>query len=497
MNKFFGLLMCFVFLAVGCQKSFEVLPVAQIKQDLNDDLQNGRTVSELVSEEENGDKSGKGVQKPPLQTEQSRSSAQSLAVHDDLSIENFSSPAKSRSQRISLDLQQAEVAHVLRLLAEIGGRNLVLGDTVQGKVSLHVRDVEWSEVLAIVLRQKSLVKIEQGNILRILPANELEKERERILLNRKKDMEELARAADLTPLQTLYVPIRYAQAEELAKRLAPLLSKRGKITPDPRSNLLILCDSEAGVQNIKTALTYLDKPQRQVMIEARLVYATEIFQRNLGMKWGGKIVGDRSKYLSLLDKRFSGEIMLSGLNLFPNSSGFSLAGNVTKLGGDMLTLDMELQLGEQAHIAKIVSAPRIATLNNHQAKISQGIMIKVTTETGEGKAPSVEYKPAILLLEVRPQITPDNKLILDLHIQDDSKAAGEDIDTRSANTRLLVDDGQTIVLGGIQKVEDLEMEYAVPGLSKIPLLGWFFKNTKKERKKAELLVFIRPKILDE
>ena len=159
-------------------------------------------------------------------------------------------------------------------------------------------------------------------------------------------------------------------------------------------------------------------------------------------------------------------------------------------------LDLELQLGEQDHTAKTISAPRIATLDNHKARISQGIMIKVTTETGEGKAPAVEYKPAVLLLEVRPQITPDNKLILDLHIQDDAKTTGQDIDTRSATTRLLVDDGQTVVIGGIRKVEYQTRQYAVPGLSRIPGLGWLFRNSQQDRQEAELLVFIRPKILD-
>lgn len=403
---------------------------------------------------------------------------------------------KQPSQKICLDLQQAEVSHVLRLLADIGGRNLVLGDNVRGKISLHVRDVEWDEVLAIVLRQKSLARVEQGNILRILPAEELDRERQRIFLDRQKNVEEQARAAALTPLQTAYIPVHYAQAQDLANRLQPLLSARGKITPEPRTNLLILSDSPVNIKKIQTALTYLDRPQRQVMIEARLVYATEIFQRNLGLKWGARLPDEARGYLNILGSTYSRSLDLSGLNLFPNPGGFSLAGSVTKLGGDMFTLDLELQLGEQEHTAKTISAPRIATLNNHQARISQGIMIKVTTETGEGKAPVVEYKPAILLLEVRPQITPDNKLILELHIQDDAKTTGEDIDTRSATTRLLVDDGQTIVIGGIQKIEYQTRQHAVPGLSKIPGLSWLFKNNQQDRKKAELLVFIRPKILD-
>ncbi len=408
-------------------------------------------------------------------------------------------PAPSKvvpSKKISLDLQQAEVAHVLRLLADIGGRNLVLGDNVRGKISLHVRDVEWSEVLDIVLRQKALVKVEQGGILRILPAQDLDRERQRAFLERKKSVEEQAKAAALTPLQTTYVPVHYAQAKELARRLQPLLSARGKITPDPRTNLLIVSDCSDSIKKLQTALSYLDRPQRQVMIEARLVYATDIFQRNLGLKWGARLPDSARGYLNILGSTYSRTLELSGLNLFPNPGGFSLAGSMTKLGGDMLTLDLELQLGEQEHTAKTISAPRIATLNNHQARISQGIMIKVTTETGEGKAPAVEYKPAILLLEVRPQITPDNKLILDLHIQDDAKTTGQDIDTRSATTRLLVDDGQTIVIGGIQKVEYQNRQYAVPGLSKIPGLGWLFKNKQQDRQKAELLVFIRPKILD-
>ena len=240
--------------------------------------------------------------------------------------------------------------------------------------------------------------------------------------------------------------MHYAQADDLAKRLQPLLSARGKITPDPRTNLLIVSDSPVNIKKLQTALAYLDRPQRQVMIEARLVYATDIFQRNLGLKWDAHLPAESQRYLNILGSTYSRSLHLSGLNLFPNPGGFSLAGSVTRLG-DMFMLDLELQLGEQDHTAKTISAPRIATLDNHKARISQGIMIKVTTETGEGKAPAVEYKPAVLLLEVRPQITPDNKLILDLHIQDDAKTTGQDIDTRSATTRLLVDDGQTVVIG--------------------------------------------------
>lgn len=396
---------------------------------------------------------------------------------------------------ISIDLQDADIENVLRLLASIEDYNLIIDEGVSGKISLKLYNIPWDQALDLILLQKNLGVVIKGNIMRIATQEKLRQEREAI----QKAREEAQRAKEsmkrLEPLEREYIQINYTTAADLEPKVKSFLSERGKITADSRTNQLIVEDIRSRIEEIKSVIEKLDRPEKQVLIEARIVYATDDFKRALGLKWSFQNPGE---YYRLGDQYYK-EYGVSGIN-FPSSGplDFSVAGQIAKVTGENLfTLDAELKLAESQNIAKTVSSPRIVTLNNQQAEITQGTKIAVPTESESGGT-TVEYKDALLKLTVTPQITPDGKVILNLDISDDTPVAdgGGDIETKTAKTRLIVNDGETIVIGGVRKITDTKAQTRVPGLHKIPILGWLFKNDYKNISKQELLIFIRPKILD-
>ncbi|MDZ7760977.1 MAG: type IV pilus secretin PilQ [Desulfovermiculus sp.] len=403
---------------------------------------------------------------------------------------------------ISLNLQDADVEHVLRLLAEVGEYSLILDQSVSGTISLKLNHVPWDQVLDLVLQQKDLGMVKRGNILRIAPADELEKEQERIINSRKAALE--ARKAahearqseqEMAPLRTAYIQINYAKAAELQPNLEKFLSERGEIGHDSKTNQIIISDTEQAIDRIRGVVRKLDRAERQVLIEARLVYATDEFQRSLGLKWGGSYSYESEDTAFELGGTQENDFAIN----LPNqgSTTLGLGTFFAKLSGNSLyILDAQLELGEIQNQARTISSPRVVTLNNQQAEITQGTKIAFRTETEEGVF-TTEFESAQLKLAVTPQITPDNNLILDLDITDDSPVAGgEDIETRSIQTKLFVDNDQTLVIGGIQQLQQSNVQDSVPVVSQIPLLGWFFKNKSRRETKRELLIFIRPHILD-
>lgn len=399
---------------------------------------------------------------------------------------------KYTGKLISIDLQDADVENVLRLLASVENYNLIIDDGVTGKISLRLYNIPWDQALDLVLLQKNLGVVIRGNIMRVATQEKLRAEREAI----QKAREEAQRAKEsmkkLEPLEREYIQINYTTAAELEPKVKSFLSDRGKLTADSRTNQLIVEDIRSRIEEIKSVIEKLDRPEKQVLIEARIVYATDDFQRAFGLKWSFQNPGE---YYGKGDQYYK-EYGASGIN-FPSSGplDFSLAGQVAKVAGkDLFTLDAELKLAESQNLAKTISSPRIVTLNNQQAEITQGTKIAVPAESESGGT-TIEYKDALLKLTVTPQITPDNKVILDLDISDDSPK-GDDIETKTAKTKLIVEDGETIVIGGVRKLTDNKSQTRVPGLHRIPLLGWLFKNDYKNVSKQELLIFIRPKILN-
>jgi type IV pilus assembly protein PilQ len=403
--------------------------------------------------------------------------------------------------QVSLDFQDADIEHVLRLLARVGDYNLILDENVQGQVSLKLDSVPWDQALDLILQQKNMGKIKRGNILRITTQDQLRKEQQ-------SQLEEQKLNKEIAPLYTEYIQINYAKAGTLEPQIESFLSQRGQISSNERTNQLIISDTEENIQKIKRVIQKLDRSERQVLIEARIVYATDSFQRTMGIKWGGGLEYTSTYHGDTFKQGLYGTTGNIGVDSVTDQSGlavnlpsqgtatFGLGGFISKItGSDIYTLDAQLELGESQGQVKTISSPRIVTLNNQQASVKQGTMIATKTESESGGT-TTEYVEATLELSVTPQITPDNRLILDLSITDDSQVGNtENIDTKSAQTKLFVDDGQTIVLGGVQMLTQSQSKDSVPGASNIPFLGWLFKNNYKKQEKRELLIFIHPEIL--
>ncbi len=387
---------------------------------------------------------------------------------------------------ISIDLQDAEVKHVLRLLAEVGGYNIIIDEKVGGTITLKLKKVPWDQVLDLVLLQKNLGMVKQGNIIRIAPISKIQEEQ-------RLAKETIEQKKQLEPLITRYIRVNYTTAAEVSPKLEKFLTKRGSISYDSRTNQLIISDTKEAVDRIQRVLKKLDQPEKQVLIEARVVYATESFQRGLGITWGGNF----QTGATYGGPKFDIGINNFAINLPTNAATtFGLGGHIAKITGSTLfNLDAQLALGESRGEVNTISSPRIITLNNQQAEVIQGTKIATKTESQSGGT-TTQYQDAVLKLSVLPQITPDNNLILDIKISDDSPVpGGEDIETKSASTKLMVKDGETIVIGGVQQITESREQQRVPILSKIPIIGNVFKNRFKNQEKRELLIFIRPKIL--
>ena len=437
-------------------------------------------------------------------------------------------------ERLTLNFQDIETRAVLQLLADTSGQNIVVSDSVQGNVTLRLQNVPWDQALDIVLRTKGLDKRREGNVIIVAPTEELAA-REKAELAARKDLQELA------PLRTEYVQVNYAKASDLAGLIKSsgtnsLLSARGSVTIDERTNTLLVQDTADRLQDIRRLVSTLDIPIRQVLIEARIVVANDDFSRNLGVRFGATAIGDQQS-LGFGGTNSAGVVSSSGVGredddivLQPNNNNapggtppaVSLpavndrymvnlpvanpAGRIalTLLDSDFI-VDLELSAAQAEGRGQIVSAPRVVTANQREAVIEQGTEIPYQEASSSG-ATTIQFKKAVLALRVTPQITPDNRIIMDLTVSKDS--VGQvivtsfgvnvpSIDTREIVTQVLVNDGQTVVLGGIMETEFRETENKVPWLGDIPGLGLLFKNKSKTENKDELLIFITPRILRE
>jgi type IV pilus assembly protein PilQ len=418
--------------------------------------------------------------------------------------------------RISLNFQDIEVRAVLQLIADFTELNLVASDTVSGRITLRLQNVPWDQALELVLKTKGLDKRQIGNVLMVAPAAEIaERERQEIEANKQ--------IAELAPLQSEFVRIRYANAQQVvglfqagSEEGGSLISERGSVVVDQRTNSLIITDTAAKLVEIRDLIEKVDIPVRQVMIESRIVIAQSDLTHNLGIEWGGgyidnvndnllSVSGDTQNVQDINNAIINGEtptVSYPGALLVDlgvaSTSGFALG-----FTSDDLFLTAELSALEAAGQGEVVSQPKVITGDKQQATIKSGTEIPYQEAAASG-ATSTSFKEAVLELDVTPNITPDDRVMLDLNVKQDSVGdlvpSGQggfipSIDTTEITTQVLVGNGETVVLGGVFKTEDLETVNKVPFFGDIPYVGAFFRSESRNNTKTETLIFITPRIL--
>ncbi|HEY6453563.1 MAG TPA: type IV pilus secretin PilQ [Steroidobacteraceae bacterium] len=444
-----------------------------------------------------------------------------------------------KGERLTLNFQDIEVRAVLQLLADASGQNIVVSDTVGGSLTLRLQNVPWDQALDIVLRTKGLDKRQDGNVIIVAPAAELAA-REKADLAAKKDIQELE------PLHTEYLQVNYAKASDIANLLRgtggaggtataggsnSVLSSRGHVSVDDRTNTLLLQDTADRIADVRRLVATLDIPVKQVLIEARIVVVTNDYARDLGALMGitatrhngtnglfettGTAAGvDQGVGSAITNVASTGSVYPVSLPTGATASNrynvnlpvASPAGSIALgiLGSDFL-VDLELDAAQTENRGTVISSPKVITANQREATIRQGVEIPYQQSASSG-ATTIAFKDAVLELKVKPLITPDNRIILDLTVSDDTVgqvvvASGgvnvPSINTRAIETQVVLSDGQTVVLGGILETNHTDAETKVPWLGDVPVLGNLFKNTTKTDDKDELLVFVTPKIIRE
>ncbi len=420
--------------------------------------------------------------------------------------------------RISLNFQDIEVRAVLQLIADFTDLNLVASDTVKGRITLRLQNVPWDQALELVLKTKGLDKRQVGNVLMVAPAAEIaERERQQIEANKQ--------LAELAPLRSEFVRVRYAKAADIvalfqagSEEGGSLISPRGSVVVDPRTNSLIITDTAQKLAEMRDLIELVDIPIRQVMIEARIVIAQSDATKNLGIEWGGaylntskdnitSISGNTDNVVNINESVIAGQqptvdfpgALLVDLGVTRNS-GFAIG-----FTNSDLFLTAELSALEATGEGEVVSQPKVITGDKQQASIKSGTEIPYQESSASGET-TVAFKDAVLALDVTPNITPDDRIILDLQVNQDS--VGElvpsgnggfipSIDTTQLNTQVLVGNGETVVLGGVFKTEDIRSVNKVPFFGDIPYIGRFFRNETNSSEKTETLIFITPRILAE
>ena len=448
-----------------------------------------------------------------------------------------------KGEKLSLNFQDIAVRSVLQVIGDFTGLNIIVSDTVAGNVTLRLKDVPWDQALDLVMQARSLDMRKNGNVVWIAPKEEL-------ALKEKQELEAKAQVADIEPLRTELFQLNYQKAEELRKILVPtttgsgqgasttgVLSKRGSATIDARTNVLIVQDTPAKLAEVRTLIQRIDISVKQVLIEARVVIADDKFSRQLGARFGvgvginnngrnigitGTPIGDpnqanvpgtgivtgfspSSYYWRQRADATTGVVTGEFINSVPynvnlpvsNPAG-TLAMTFLNLGNGNL-VNLELSAAEAANRGKVISSPRVVTANNQKASISQGQEFKLRVSGGVGGQSSVVTIRAVLGLEVTPQVTPDGRVILDVDVTKDSIAGFQDgspiVNTRRVTTKVIANNGDTVVLGGIYEETLTDSTDKVPFLGDAPFIGNLFKRTNRGTDKQELLIFLTPRIL--
>ena len=416
-------------------------------------------------------------------------------------------------ERLSLMFQDIEIRAVLQIIAQHTGLNLVASDTVRGNLTLRLQNVPWDQALDIILKTKGLDKRIDGNVMLVAPAQE-------IAAREKQELEASKQVSELAPLRTELIQINYAKASEIASLLKAkensLLSERGSVSVDERTNSLLVQDTAFKLEEVRDLARKLDIPVRQVQIESRIVTASSGWTEELGVRWGATKIRSETT--------LSGSLNSSDNLNYQIGGGIGANGGVTRDLGDSLNvslpvagaagsfgltyanlskgliLDLELSALENENRGEVIASPRVITANQKEAMIEAGEEIPFQNATSSG-ATSVQFKKAVLSLTVTPQITPDDRIILDLTVTQDTRGedtiSGPAINTQQVTTQVLVDNGQTVVLGGIYQQRTNRDETKVPFFGDLPGIGWMFRHQADTRAKQELLIFVTPKILKE
>ncbi len=441
-----------------------------------------------------------------------------------------------RGEKLSLNFQNIDVRSLLQVIADFTNFNIVTSDTVQGNLTLRLKDVPWDQALDIILQAKSLGMKRAGNVLQIAPKEEL-------AAKEKAELEAQAAIRNLEPLKTQSFQLNYTKAADIATQLTAnsgasggggsgaasnsLLSSRGSVIAEPRTNQIFVSDIPSRLEQIQEMIAKLDVPMRQVLIEARIVEASDTFGKSLGVKLGSAdmrgVRGGDAGYAVGGGNRLA---IGGNYNAVGATTGAFGAGGLTSDSSQFLNLpaagvggvtpanfaislfssaanrflNLELSALEADGKGKIVSSPRVVTADQIKAVIEQGTEYAYQQATSSG-ATSVAFRKAVLKLEVTPQITPEGNIILDLDVNKDSPgglvAGAMSIDTKRVKTQVLVENGGTVVIGGIFEVNEKEQVNKVPILGDIPAVGNLFKQTRREATKTEMLVFITPKMISE
>jgi type IV pilus assembly protein PilQ len=435
-----------------------------------------------------------------------------------------------KGSKISLDFKDADIHNILRLIAEVSDLNIITSEDVKGKITIRLVNVPWDQALEVILATKNLMKTEEGNVLRITTLETLRKERE----ERQKEEETLLKTRDtkvkLEEPGRRIIKVNFANATELQKMIMEkekegkgFLSPQGTVKADPRTNTLIIQDVRSNLEEVEQLIRELDSPTPQVLIEARVVQATTTFARAIGVQWGGSFnqtgttawgltgnnpsaaagwgftpnqAGPSASTQLIMPSNFVVNFPASTVNTPSGGMGISFG----KLTGNLVNLDFRLQLGETDGSTRVIARPKLATLDNQEAHIKQGE--KIPYETTSQAGTQVQFIDAVLQLKVKPHVTPDGTILMTVKVNRDARGSFRSpvnqvpsIDTREAETQVLVNEGETLVIGGIYETEQDETNTGIPWLMKVPVLGWLFKSQEKLSTKKELLIFLTPTVI--
>ncbi|HEY9051469.1 MAG TPA: type IV pilus secretin PilQ family protein [Gammaproteobacteria bacterium] len=430
-------------------------------------------------------------------------------------------------ERLSLNFQDIPIRAVLQLIADFTGLNIVVSDSVDGNLTLRLKNVPWDQALDIILKAKGLDKRENGNVVLVAPSEE-------IAAQEKLELEAKQQVVELAPLRTTYFQVNFAKVTELEKLFKTdgtgITSKRGSVIIDERTNSIMVKDTEENLTEVRRILTKLDVPVRQVLIESRIVIATDDFVKEMGVRFGttyaqtsgsnlttssgsmnatSDIIGNASDNivagnpispLAIPDGQLGSAIRgADRLNVdMPSTNAAGSIAFAILSGGNLL--DLELSARQAENTSEIIASPRVVTADRNEAFIESGVEIPYETTTSSG-ATQIVFKKAVLSIKVTPHITPDDRVILDLQVNKDAvgELFGDDqipsIDTREVQTQVLVNNGDTVVLGGIYESSITNEMDKVPVLGDLPLIGVLFRHKLDRDEKAELLIFVTPKIL--